>query len=94
MHFEHAGAPDRDMPIRFQRRAAASSGSWPAAQASPSDADVKSDRTVPAPAFSLTDARGTPVTLASIAEGVVLLNFWATWCGPRSRSLFIEFEQK
>jgi thiol-disulfide isomerase/thioredoxin len=32
--------------------------------------------------FSLTDANGAPVTLAGLKGKVVLLNFWATWCGP------------
>ena len=32
--------------------------------------------------FSLRDVNGTSVTLSQYKGKVVLLNFWATWCGP------------
>jgi thiol-disulfide isomerase/thioredoxin len=35
-----------------------------------------------APDFSLTGLDGRPVTLAGSKGKVILLNFWATWCGP------------
>jgi thiol-disulfide isomerase/thioredoxin len=35
----------------------------------------------PAPPFVAKDLRGTAVSLANLRGKVVILNFWATWCG-------------
>lgn len=35
-----------------------------------------------APAFQVADLAGKPISLADARGKVVLLNFWATWCGP------------
>jgi peroxiredoxin len=36
----------------------------------------------PAPDFSLPDKSGTTLSLSAFSGQVVLLNFWASWCGP------------
>jgi peroxiredoxin len=41
----------------------------------------------PAPDFELTTFDGRKLTMADFKQQVLIINFWATWCGPCKREL-------
>ncbi len=50
----------------------------------------------PAPAFTLRNERGQPVSLSTYRGRVLLLDFWATWCGGCKTEIpwYMEFDRK
>jgi len=44
--------------------------------------DIEKLPSTKAPDFSLPDLKGATTTAATFRDQVLLINFWATWCGP------------
>ena len=64
-------------PLKFLQRCAIA-----AILSSTSLIATAGDANGPAPAFTLTDLTGQTGALSQYKGQVVMVNFWATWCGP------------